>query len=383
MDPSSPTARAVRLVDAAGRRSRMGARERVERLRVLLPAVLQTMLAAAAAWLVATELVGHAAPFLSPVAAIIVLGQAYGSRARRAVEIALGVSVGVVIAELVILALGTGALTIGLVIGLAMVAVILLGGGRLVITQAAVSASLIASVAAPDSIDLSRAIDSLVGGAVALVVGLVLFPIDPVRLLRRHRTPLLEELALVLDEVQAALGHGEHDEAVESLVRARGLDPLAARFSEAVSVGIEIGRGSPLRRRSLVLLRRNAVAAAELDLACRNVRVLARGAIRAADLHAHLPEPTVAAVGDLAIAVRALGAALDDPATAGPAREATLRAAGRAALGLELTANLSATVIVGQVRATAADVLKVLGVDPEEAAPAVRAATIEAAGPPE
>ena len=220
--------------------------------------------------------------------------------------------------------------------------------------------------------------DTLVGGAVALFVGIVLFPIDPVRLMRRHRAPLLEELALVLDEIHGALEANDHDVAADALGRARGLDALAARFVEAVDVGIETGRGSPLRRRTLTALRRNAVAAAELDLACRNVRVLARGAIRAADLRAHLPELTVEAVADLARAVRALGPALDDPARGGPAREAVLQAAGRASLGLEQTANLSATVIVGQVRSTASDLLKVLGVASEEAAPEVRAAAARA-----
>ena len=313
------------------------------------------------------------------MAAIIVLGQAYGQRARRATEIAIGVSVGVVIAELVILALGTGAAQIGLVIILAMVAVILLGGGRLVITQAAVSAALIATVSAPDSLDLSRGIDSLVGGVVSLFFGLVLFPSDPVRLMRRHRTPLLEELASVLDEVRAALTAGDHDLAAAALGRARGLEPLAARYGEAAGVGIEIGRGSPLRRRSLAALRRNAMAADEIGLACGNVRVLARGAIRAADLHAHLPEQTVQAVGDLAVAVRALGPALDDPAAAGPAREAALQAAGRASLGLEQTANLSATVIVGQVRSVATDLLRAVGVAQDEATVEVRAAASRAA----
>ena len=379
VDPSSPAARAARLVDEAGRRSRSGAQDRLGRLRVLLPAVLQTAAAAAGAWLVAVELVGHDGPFIAPIAAIIVLGQAYGQRGRRAVEIAFGVAVGVVIAELVILALGTGAAQIGLVVAIAMVAVILLGGGRLVLTQAAVSAALIATVAAPDAIDLSRAVDALVGGAVALLVGLVLFPIDPVRLMRRHREPLLEELAEVLEEVREALTAADHDLAADALGRARGLDALAARFAEAVSVGIEIGRGSPLRRRTLVGLRRNATAAGELDLACRNVRVLARGAIRAADLGAHLPEHTVGAVGDLADAVRALGPALDDPALVGPARDAALRAAGCATLGLEQTSNLSATVIVGQVRSTATDLLKVLGIDSAEATVEVRRAAARVA----
>ena len=76
MDPASPAARAARLVDQAGQRSRTGLQDRVERLRVLAPAVAQTAGAAAGAWLVATLVVGHTAPFFAPVAAIIALAHA-------------------------------------------------------------------------------------------------------------------------------------------------------------------------------------------------------------------------------------------------------------------------------------------------------------------
>lgn len=379
MDPASPAARAARLVDQAGQRSRTGLRDRVERLRVLAPAVAQTAGAAAGAWLVATLVVGHRAPFFAPIAAIIALAQAYGQRARRAAEVAVGVATGVLVAELVILALGTGALQIGLVVALAMVAVILLGGGRLVLTQAASSAALIATVAVPDHLTLSRVVDALTGGAVALLIGLVLFPIDPVRLVRRHRTPLLEELADVLEEIRRSLASADHDAAVDALASARGLDGAVARFAEAVAVGIETGRSSPVRRRTLAVVRRNAEAAAHLDVAVRNVRVLARGAVRAADLGTDMPTLTTRSVGDLADAVRSLGAALDDPARGEQAHAAALRAAGRASLGLEQTGNLSATVVVGQVRSTATDLLRVLGLGAEEAVAAVREAADHAA----
>mgnify|MGYP000382563239 CR=1 FL=1 len=49
VEPPSPAARAVRLVDEAGRRSRSGMHERADRLRVLAPAVVQTAAAAAVA----------------------------------------------------------------------------------------------------------------------------------------------------------------------------------------------------------------------------------------------------------------------------------------------------------------------------------------------
>ena len=388
MDPSTTTARAARLLDDAASRSRTGVRSRVEMLRVVFPAIAQTALAAALAWLAATELIGHEAPFLAPVAAIITLGTTYGQRARRAVEIAVGVALGVLVAELVVLSLGTGPAQIALVVALAMTAAVVLGGGRMVVSQAGVAACLIATVGAPDSITLDRPIDSLCGGAAGLFVGLVLFPIDPLRLARRWRDPLLDELRAVLDDIREAIAAGDHDAAADALGRARGLDALSQRHIEATTVGGEIARGSPLRRRALPALAREAQGAAGIDLAVRNVRVLARGAVRAVDLEAHVPREMLLALEELADAVARLPAALDDPRRHGEAaRDAALRAAGHASVVLEQTSNLAASVIVGQVRSMASDLVGVLGLPADEAREAVRRAAAAAAreaaqGPP-
>ena len=156
-------------------------RARFIRLWTVLPAILQTALAAGVAWLLATEVVGHQRPFVAPVTAILALGLTYGQRTRRAFEIAAGVAVGVLVAELIILALGTGPAQIALVVALAMCVAVFLGGTRLVVSQAATSAAIIATVAIPDHVTLERFVDALVGGGVALTVNLVLFPVDPVR----------------------------------------------------------------------------------------------------------------------------------------------------------------------------------------------------------
>jgi hypothetical protein len=56
-------------------------------------------------------------------------------------------------------------------------------------------------------------------------------------------------------------------------------------------------------------------------------------------------------------------------------REPALRAAATATHVLEGTTNLSVSVIVGQVRSTATDLLTVIGLSYEEAAEAVRGAS--------
>jgi hypothetical protein len=106
--------------------------------------------------------------------------------------------------------------------------------------------------------------------------------------------------------------------------------------------------------------------------------VLARGARRAVDLDENVPPATGDALRSLAEAVRALGEALEDPARRERVREPALRAAGEATLVLETTGNLSVSVIVGQVRSTAVDLLRGSGMSYEEAAAAVRGAVAEA-----
>jgi hypothetical protein len=100
-----------------------------------------------------------------------------------------------------------------------------------------------------------------------------------------------------------------------------------------------------------------AVAAAQIDLAVRNVRVLARGAVRALSLADNVPLDVADAIEDLASAVLELERALDDDGSAEPVRGLALRAATTASLVLERTGNLSVSVIVGQIRSTAVDLL--------------------------
>ena len=59
-------------------------------------------------------------------------------------------------------------------------------------------------------------------------------------------------------------------------------------------------------------------------------------------------------------------------------REPAVRAAGQATLVLERTGNLSVSVIVGQIRSTAVDLLRGAGMSYDEAAEAVRGAVAEA-----
>jgi uncharacterized membrane protein YgaE (UPF0421/DUF939 family) len=374
MPPTGQTSvlRARRLLDEGAQRSRSTAQERLGRLRELGWTIAQTALAAAGAWLIAGELFGHGRPFFAPIAAVIVLGATRGRHAARAVELAAGVSLGICVADLIVFSLGTGPVTIALVVALAMVAAIALGGEALFVSQAATSATLVATLPLPDHFTLARAVDALAGGAVALAVGFLLLPIDPIRLVRTTAATVLDALAALLADLAAAVQARDRDAVVNALVRGRELDGEHAAFARAAGMGVEIATYSPLRRRRRGALARYARAAVQVDLAIGNVRVMARGALRAVDLQDNVPPDVVAALHDLATAVRALAPALEAPEQARRAREPAVRAAVLATRSLQSTTNLSASAIVGQIRSTALDLLRALGDDRDAAAATIR-----------
>jgi uncharacterized membrane protein YgaE (UPF0421/DUF939 family) len=88
-------------------RPRLQARARA--LRAAGVTLLQTAVAAGGAWFLAHDVLGHRNAFFAPIAAVIALGISPGGRTRRAVEMVVGVAVGIAVGELLIRAIGTGA----------------------------------------------------------------------------------------------------------------------------------------------------------------------------------------------------------------------------------------------------------------------------------
>ena len=332
--------RAAPIIEEAAERSRVSWRTRVERLRLSWRTIFQASVSAALAWLIATKVLGHPQPFFAPVSAIITLGITVGQRGQRAAEVALGVALGIAVADLLVLQIGTGTAQLALVVALAMSAAIFLGSGQMLATQAAVSAALVATLQPPtDGVSFARFLDALVGGGVALTINALVLPARPLDMMRRAAAPLLDELAAALEDVALAVEPRDHDLAIAALERARSIDEFGARFEEAVDVSRETTRYAPPRRRARGAVESYADAAGRIDLAVRNVRVLARGTIRALSLDENVPPEIARALRDLAGAVRALAPALDDPERSAEVHEPALRAAAEATQVLEATGN--------------------------------------------
>jgi uncharacterized membrane protein YgaE (UPF0421/DUF939 family) len=361
--PTIPTARDLRG----------GLRRRLRRVRSQGRAIAQTTVAATAAWGLASLV--HPRPFFAPAAAVISLGVAGGRRTIRAVELTVGVAVGIGIADLVVSALGANTLVLGLVVALAMAAALLLGGGPLLVNQAAISAILVVATLQPGSSPSpARFVDALIGGAVALLVGQVLLPRDPVRAMARAAQPVISDLALALRTTAQAMRDGDADRARDALETARATDDELAGFFDAVAVAREtfVWRRPGRRTRERVPL--YAQAAQQIDYAVRNTRVLVRRALNAIRRDGPAPAELADALDLLAEAVLELGRQLEDPEREVGTRRLALEAAVKATTVAERGASLSLMVIVGQVRSTAVDLLRGSGLSGEDARRAVESA---------
>jgi uncharacterized membrane protein YgaE (UPF0421/DUF939 family) len=246
---------------------------------------------------------------------------------------------------------------------LAMAAAVFIGGRPLVVNQAAVSALLVVVLQPPDAVfSPNRFLDALVGGGVAVAVN-YLFPINPERLVERAARPVFDELVAVLEDIAAALRSGDRELAERVLLRAREIDDQVTTFYEALAAGHETARLSPTRRRALEHLELYANAGTRIDLAVINTRVLARGAANLLRRGEPAPALLPDAVLDLSLAVKALATYLEQSREPEEARRCALEAARRATEILKERHDLATSVLVGQVRSAAVDVLRSTGMD--------------------
>jgi uncharacterized membrane protein YgaE (UPF0421/DUF939 family) len=354
-------------------------RRRTSRLRAGLWTIAQTAIAVGAAWGIARQIDDSA--FFAPISAVISLGAMRGQRTRRAIELVIGVAVGIAVADLIVSALGTSTAVLMLVVALAMSVALLLGGGALLVSQAGVSAIFVATIERPAGLTPDRFVDALIGGAVALLVAQVLLPRDPVAQVRNAAHALCAQLTRALRETAAALADGDRDRARRALDVARSADPQLADLGDAIDLARETVSVRPPVWRARERLPLYAGALAQLDYAVRNTRVLARRAVSALKrVDAAPPAGIAEAVGLLADAVEELVHHLDEPDTETSSRRLALEAARRATAVLEDRRDLQTSALVAQVRSTAVDLLRGSGLSEDEATAALEGA-LKRAGP--
>jgi uncharacterized membrane protein YgaE (UPF0421/DUF939 family) len=334
---------ALDLRDLAGRRW--------EALRASLWRIAQAAVASALAWWLARQIPHHPRPFFAPIAAVIAMVAVPGTRGRQALDLILGVVIGIGVAALVILAAGTGTWQLGLAAALAMAGAIVLSGRPVILGQAAASAVLLVALHQPGAAP-GRLLDALIGGGVAIAIAQILLPIDPLTLVREAARATTGELAAAADELAAALRGHDPDRARRALARVDAID--LRRLDEALAIARGVVRRAPRRRWERRAIEAYGSVAQELHAATADGRALASGALRALRDDEPVPPKAAEAAEALAAALHA-SAADEAEAAAGRARaaaEAVLD--GAPSLGLSVFAHAVDALAAHAARAAAA-----------------------------
>jgi hypothetical protein len=340
--------------------------------------LLQSTAAATAAWVIARQLNDHPDPFFAPIAAVVALNASRGERGANAVRLLVGVVVGITAGELAISTLGGGYGTLALATFAGMAVAVALGAARVTIAQAAASAILTVAVAdgqaGPD-----RLVDALIGAGVALVFTQVLFSPEPVGLLRRAEAAALADMADALGLTARALEGDDDELADRAMSKLRDLRDRLAELSRTRRASSRVVRHSLRWRTRMAPVVRERENAGHLDLLGGSCLMLVRTAVTMSP-----PERR-----GLAPSVRELAGAIADLARA-PGDRPTRQGAADRALDLtrwvagSSTLSQSALAASAAIRMVATDVIVFAGVDPDQAANAMREGTgeIEVPDPP-
>ncbi len=329
------------------------------RWRFLLRLALSTSLA----YFIATELFGHSQAFFAPIAAIIVTNAGVGLRSRTLYELVFGVSIGVLVGELLILTIGRGVWQLSLVAVLTGAVAVFLGLKGLALTQATNSAVLLAAVvplAGAGNPAVTRFLDATIGGVCGLAM-ILLVPRNPVRDIGVEVQELLRRLGALLTDVAEGLRTGDPARADAALEEARLLQPDLENVRSTAANVSEIARMSPMRwtQRGHVSLYVGTIG--HIDNAVRDARVLARRTAAMLRHHERPPEAMADAVDSLARAVGIFADDLAEQADFEEAQQALIDAARTAVTSLPGALTLNTAAVSAQVRSLSADLLLASG----------------------
>ncbi len=350
-------------------RGRLSVGARLDRLRSKGWHIGQASLAAGLAWWIASDLFGHPTPFFAPIAAVVSLGTSFGQRFRRVAEVTVGVAVGVFIADMLVLWLGSGAWQLVLIVALSMSTALLLDAGGLFVTQAAVQSIVVAALVPTANQAFLRWSDALIGGGVALLAATAV-PGAPLRRPRDQAARVLDKVAFLLRGAARAMCEGDVDSTLALLADARTTDVLVGELRVAAEEGLSVVRSSPFRVRHKGSVRRMADLVEPLDLALRNTRVLVRRAAVGAYRRDPVPQAYARLCDDLAVIVDEMAVELRAERTPESLQDHLIWL-GAATSSVVRTDDLSSEVILAQLRSIVADLLRITGMGSLEATDAI------------
>lgn len=273
----------LRLVDKS-------VKSRFTRVRNRLVFMVQSTLGAGLAFYVAHDFFGHEQPFFAPMAVIIILGLSGSDRISRAVDMAIGGVIGVLVGTLLVDALGTGPIHMTIIIGLALIIGSFVTGSQLVSNQIVIAAILIATILPPTEMGgVSRAIDAIIGAVIGLSM-IMLIPNSPLRAGRTEVSKVLGITSSVLVDVSKGLEDNDPDRIQEARDAVRGTQDDINNMLNATKGGAETARLSPFLWGSQRNVRSLERILTPVDNVVRGTRVLSRRALVLAEDDEATPE---------------------------------------------------------------------------------------------
>ncbi|WP_353807240.1 FUSC family protein [Agromyces sp. SYSU T00194] len=247
----------------------------VRRMVDAAPAILQVTVTAVASYAFASFVLGHERPLIAALVVISSLGFVRDARPIRVLETVVGMTLGIALAEVLLIVAGQGIPQYALALAVTLLVARLVSPSAAFAVAAALQCTLVMLMPLPEGGPFTRTVDGLVAGAFALVATAII-PRDPRRTAAREGRRLVHEHVAVLGAFADALRHGDADAAELALSRARSTQPVVDAWTAAVDSGVAIARISPFGRRSRYDLDRQRTMLTGLELATRNLRVVAR-----------------------------------------------------------------------------------------------------------
>jgi uncharacterized membrane protein YgaE (UPF0421/DUF939 family) len=331
-----------------------------------VPAALQIVVAVVASYAFSHYVLGHSVPLLSITVAISSLGFGRDARPRRVFDSVVGILVGILFSELLFTLLGSGVWQIALILFLTFVIARFASPSAAFAAAAGIQSMMVMLLPDPDGGVLTRSVDGLVGGVIALLVT-ALVPRDPRALARRDAGRLLSTLAESFESLLDGLRTGDEAAASLAVTRLRRTQPLLDDWNAALDSALSIARISPFLRRHLPALRHQARVLQGLDLAARHLRVMDRRVSFL--LRDGVPRPQLAELlGQVAEGITVLGESIDHPARAKEAAAIFERIAPRLDPAVIMPhAPVTETIIVLLTRPLVVDLLVASGRTGDEA----------------
>jgi uncharacterized membrane protein YgaE (UPF0421/DUF939 family) len=345
--------------------------DRVRAVRRRWRQLVRLAVATAGAYAISTELLGHQQAFFAPIAAVIVLVAGVGLRQRMVLELVVGVALGVLVGELLILTIGRGVWQLALIVVITFASAVFAGLKGVALTQAANSGVLLAAVVpavGAANPAMTRFLDSLVGGLCGFAMVLLL-PRNAVRDLTREVRPLLAELEQILTQLARAMRAADPGLAERALASARAMQGRVDTALNTAANVAEVATMSPVRWRQRDEVARYAAVLGDVDNAIRDARVLARRVSTMLRLGEDCSPQMSASVEALALGVRIFESGLtggEESEEVREAREELVESVRLAVASLTDRMTLNRAAVASQVRSLAADVLFASGMSRDE-----------------